>query len=227
MESSKIDVAIDQASCELKSKKRSSTYLISAFSLSRGEQLSLVGKSGSGKSSLLNLVAGFLPAQSGSVTVCGTELQGLSEGKRDLHRRKNLGMVFQTYQLLEEFTVLENVRLGGYFSEGGERGDEEVESLLEQVGLAPYMDRLPAELSVGQRQRVSIARALLKKPQLILADEPTGALDDETGGQVCDLLQRLCEEEGRSLIFVTHDRDLAARFPRQEKITNLISWQEG
>ncbi len=197
-------------------------FALADWSLSSGQQLALLGRSGSGKSTLLNLLCGLVPATSGSLQVLGQELVGMKETQRDLLRRDHIGVIFQTYQLLDEFTAMENVAMGHYFSD--RKSQQNALELLDRVGLADLAHRYPAELSVGQRQRVAIARALVKSPALILADEPTGALDSETGHLICDLLRDLSTEREAALIFVTHDRHLASQFPSQQEISDLLQW---
>lgn len=196
------------------------------FSLQQGEQRALLGESGSGKSSLLHLISGLLPAQTGSIRLNSHELVGLKESKRDALRRHHIGIIYQTYQLLDQFTALENVMMGAYFSEAGSAHQEEAISILSAVGLGRYTEKYPQELSVGQRQRVAIARALVKKPTLILADEPTGALDASTGSTICELLQRLAAEQESALLFVTHDQSLAKRFPEKSEIADYLHWSK-
>ncbi len=209
------------------SKREASFFSIPEFTLEKGAQLALLGKSGSGKSTLLHLIAGLIPVKAGRARVCGEELMGMKEHARDLVRREHIGLVFQTYQLLDEFTVIENVLMGSFFSGVKKEAEGEAKTLLSKVGLENYASRFPSELSVGQRQRVAIVRALIKRPALILADEPTGALDRETGYQVSALLKDLAKEQGSSMIFVTHDEELASTFPSQAQVTDLIRWEKG
>ncbi len=200
---------------------------VSEFLINRGEQVALLGRSGSGKSTLLNIMAGFLLVKQGEVEVCGESLVKASESQRDLVRRAKIGMVFQTYQLLNEFSVWDNILLGLKFSNKpfDPSVEQRVWELLDQLDLSEKMAQcMPSELSVGQRQRVSIARALIKDPELILADEPTGALDQETAVKVCDTLQSLAGQQNTSLVFVTHDQGLAQRFPREERVENILHW---
>jgi len=199
-------------------------YCISEFIVNAGDQIALLGKSGSGKSTLLNLLSGMISANQGSVVINNQELVGLTEAKRDLIRRDHIGMVFQTYQLLPEFSVLENVLMSALFSSKNSSAEGEANMLLEKVGLEELKNRPIGALSVGQQQRVAIARALLNSPPILLADEPTGALDHDTGSQVCTLLQRLCRESNSALIFVTHDRGLASQFPKQFEVSDLLEW---
>ena len=205
------------------SLSRESAFTISPFDISAGEQLALLGKSGSGKSTLLNLLSGMLGVTEGSISINGHELVGKTEAQRDKIRREQIGMVFQTYQLLPEFSILENIQMGAFFSQ--QNNSNQAAELLDKAGLKGYENRFPHEISVGQQQRVAIVRALIKKPPVILADEPTGALDQETGSTLCALLQDLATDYGSSLIFVTHDQHLAKRFPKQVEVSDLLHWE--
>ncbi|NUU20114.1 MAG: ABC transporter ATP-binding protein [Streptomycetaceae bacterium] len=173
------------------------------------EAVAVMGPSGSGKSTLLNVIAGLDRPTSGGVTVAGTGLGGLSETALARFRRRHIGMIFQFFNLLDDLTVLDNVlmpaRLGGTSPRAARtRADE----LLGYLGIAQYADTYPARLSGGQRQRVAIARALMNRPPLLLADEPTGAVDTATGRHITDLLIEL-NRDGQALLLVTHDLRLA------------------
>lgn len=178
----------------------------------QGGYASLIGPSGSGKTTLLSLIGGLEHPQSGRVTVAGHDLSALAGDRLAEFRRSSVGFVFQHFGLLEALTALENLELTLTFSgvSRPERRRRAVE-LLEQVGLADRISHRPFELSGGERQRVAIARALSNRPQLILADEPTGNLDDDTAIAVIGLLESLPSEHGCTLMVVTHNRSLAAR----------------
>ena len=184
------------------------------FEIADGEQVAMIGTSGSGKTTLLHAIAGIVKPDGGSIRFGdAADLTQLSESQRDVFRGKNLGYVFQTHHLLHGFTALENVVLGMSFA--GKSADKAwAEKLLREVGLGDRLHYKPAKLSVGQQQRVAVARALANRPKLVLADEPTGALDAVNSRQVLDLIRKLCDEIGASLLLVTHDRDLAAELPR-------------
>ena len=184
------------------------------FEIADGEQVAMIGTSGSGKTTLLHAIAGIVKPDGGSIRFGDTaDLTQLSESQRDVFRGKNLGYVFQTHHLLHGFTALENVVLGMSFA--GKSADKAwAEKLLREVGLGDRLHYKPAKLSVGQQQRVAVARALANRPKLVLADEPTGALDAVNSRQVLVLIRKLCDEIGASLLLVTHDRDLAAELPR-------------
>lgn len=188
---------------------------IKEFSLNAGEQTALVGHSGSGKSTLLNLVAGILTPDSGDIMVCGENITKLSEAKRDRFRAAHLGYVFQTFNLLQGFTALENVLLGRVFASGaGGDARERATKLLQTVGLGNRLHHKPRALSTGEQQRVAIARALMNAPQLVLADEPTANLDEKNGVAVLGLLQKVCAENNCALLLVTHDPDVMKSFGR-------------
>jgi putative ABC transport system ATP-binding protein len=177
----------------------------------RGEAAAILGKSGSGKSTLLNLIGGIERADSGEIWVNGTSLTALSENQRTLFRRRHIGFVFQFFNLIPTLNVWENVILplelaGVPTSETRRRA----ESLLDAVGLADRESAFPDRLSGGEQQRVAIARALVHDPLIVLADEPTGNLDEETAHMVMDLLDRLTRRLGKNLILVTHDPEAAA-----------------
>ncbi|CAN5692045.1 ABC transporter ATP-binding protein [soil metagenome] len=179
-----------------------------------GGYASLVGPSGAGKSTLLSLLGGLEPAQQGTVEVAGERLAGLSRDGLAAFRRSTVGFVFQHFGLLDALTAAENIDVAGTLAGLARRQRRSrTDELLEAVGLAGRADHRPAELSGGERQRVAIARALANRPQLVLADEPTGNLDDDSTLLVVDLLESLPERLGCSLVVVTHDRALAARAP--------------
>ena len=177
----------------------------------QGEFVAILGKSGSGKSTLLNLISGIDLVDAGDVWVSGQRLTGLNERQRTLFRRQNIGFVFQFFNLIPTLTVWENVilplELAGV-SNG--QASQRVAELLEAVRLLDRRDTFPDRLSGGEQQRVAIARALAHDPQLVLADEPTGNLDEETGRQVMALLDRLTRQNGKNLILVTHSNEAAA-----------------
>jgi len=178
----------------------------------RGEFVGLLGTSGSGKSTLLNLVAGLDRPTAGSVAVFGRDLNGLSRTDLSLHRRKMVGMIFQSFNLIPTMTAAENVALAMMFA-GVPRGarDTRARELLEQVGLGGRQRHRPKELSGGEQQRVSIARALANDPEILLADEPTGNLDSKTAHEILSLLQALNDGGKRTVVLVTHDASIASR----------------
>jgi putative ABC transport system ATP-binding protein len=186
-----------------------------SLSLHRGEFVVLLGRSGSGKSTLLNLISGIDLPTRGSVRVEGRELSSLSERERTLLRRERIGFVFQAFNLLPTLTVEENVRLPLELTgRTGAAVDGRVRELLGQVGLGGRERSFPDRLSGGEQQRVAVARALAHAPPLLLADEPTGNLDEHTGQQVLDLLEGLIRRDNACAFVVTHDPDVAARADR-------------
>jgi putative ABC transport system ATP-binding protein len=179
-------------------------------SFSRGEFVAILGKSGSGKSTLLNLISGIDLAESGAIWLNGLNLTGLDDRQRTLFRRQNIGFVFQFFNLIPTLTVLENVALPAELAgKNPQSARQAAEPLLEAVGLQDRLETFPDRLSGGEQQRVAIARALVNDPLLVLADEPTGNLDETTGKQVLALLDRLTRQAGRNLILVTHSQDAA------------------
>ena len=189
------------------------------FSLDPEEQVAIEGTSGSGKTTFLNIISGILRADSGQVLLDGVNLVDLSESRRDLLRAWNFGYVFQTFNLLEGYTALENVLLGMMFGSGVDR--EYAVHLLEQLGVGHRMDHSPSQLSIGQQQRVAVARALANRPHLVLADEPTGNLDPGHSEEALQLMRRLCEESGASLLLVSHDPRVISQFDRVITFTEL------
>ena len=181
----------------------------------RGEFVSLVGPSGSGKSTLLHLIAGLCRASAGEVVVNGENLARMDENRLAVFRRKHLGFVFQSFNLLPHLTALENVALPLLFTgmAVGER-TRRAKEILGLVGLSHRFAHKPAELSGGEQQRVSIARALVNDPVLVLADEPTGNLDSKTSDEIMELLAAINRERGTTLLLVTHDMEVARRADR-------------
>jgi len=184
-----------------------------SLTITRGEFVALLGPSGSGKSTLLNLLAGLDRPTSGAVLVQGHDLAGMSSLELAHYRRKDVGMVFQSFHLIPAMTVLDNVELPLRFAEvdRAER-DRRVRESLERVGLARRLQHRPSELSGGEQQRVSIARALVNRPALLLADEPTGNLDSRTGEEILNLIRDVSLSLGMTVVMVTHERALAERF---------------
>ena len=187
-----------------------------SLTIARGDFVALLGQSGSGKSTLLNLLAGLDTATSGSVLVEGRDLAKMSSEELARYRRNDVGMVFQAFHLIPTMTITENVELPMRFAEvdRAERGQRVRESL-ERVGLGKRLGHRPSELSGGEQQRVSIARALANRPSLLLADEPTGNLDSRTGEDILNLIRELSVSMGMTVIMVTHERALAERFARR------------
>ena len=186
-----------------------------------GQFVGIVGKSGSGKSTLLNMVAGIDRPSAGSVAVAGTEIQRLSENKLAAWRGRNVGFVFQFFQLLPTLTAAENVMLPMDFSKSvplRERRKRAV-ALLERVGVGAHADKLPATLSGGEQQRVAIARALANEPPLVLADEPTGNLDSVTATAILDLFRGMANQ-GTTVVIATHEADIARVIDRRIEISD-------
>jgi putative ABC transport system ATP-binding protein len=189
------------------------------FQAMPGETVALLGASGCGKSTLLNLISGLTVPDSGSVTVAGTSLQGLGEEARTLFRRRFIGFVFQFFHLVPTLTVEENLRLPLQLN-GLESKDQlaRLSGMLERVGLKDRAGQLPDRLSGGEQQRVAVCRALVHRPAVLLADEPTGNLDGPAAGVVLDLLFDLAREAGSTLLMVTHSLKVAALCQRVERV---------
>jgi putative ABC transport system ATP-binding protein len=187
-----------------------------SLTIERGEFVALLGQSGSGKSTLLNLLAGLDRPTSGSVLVEGRDLAKMSSEELARYRRNDVGMVFQAFHLIASMTITENVELPMRFAEV-ERAEraQRVRQSLEQVGLGHRLEHRPSELSGGEQQRVSLARALANRPPLLLADEPTGNLDSRTGEDILNLIRDLSLSLGMTVVMVTHERALAERFAQR------------
>jgi len=187
-----------------------------SLAVDQGEFLALLGTSGSGKSTLLNLLAGLDKPTDGTLAVSGKDLARMSSNELSLHRRQNVGIIFQSFNLIWTMTAADNVSLSMMFAgiARGER-DQRARTLLESVGLSGRQSHRPRELSGGEQQRVAIARALSNTPSLLLADEPTGNLDSKTSKEIMALLKTLNERDGKTVVMVTHDANLAATYARR------------
>jgi len=198
---------------------RQEVLRIDRFAVEAGEEVALLGRSGSGKTTLLNVIAGLALPDEGHVRFDGVDLVRLSEAARDRFRARNVGYVFQTFNLLQGFTALENVELGSAFGRGRDRVF--ARELLVRLGLAERLAHRPAQLSVGQQQRVALARALANRPRLVLADEPTGNLDPQLASEALAITRELCREVGAALLLVSHDRDVLAQFARAVDLADI------
>ncbi len=190
------------------------------FQLGIGEQAVLIGPSGCGKTTLLHLIAGIISPTSGVVELDGLKLSQFSESARDRIRADKLGYVFQTFNLLPAFSALENVVLGMSFSSKRVSRSRALE-LLDQVGLSHRLHHRPGSLSVGEQQRVAVARALANSPKLLLADEPTANVDPHNQQQVIDLIRSVCSERQISLLLVTHAMEVANQFNRVDRLEEI------
>jgi ABC-type lipoprotein export system ATPase subunit len=186
-----------------------------SFTINQGEVISIIGPSGSGKSTLLNLLAGLDKPTSGELTVCGENLLAIKDRMLASFRQKTVGIIFQSYNLLPHYTAGQNVMMAAILAGQNEKeAKERNQELLSRVNLEDKFKNKPTELSGGEQQRVAIVRALVNKPRLILADEPTGNLDTKTGAEVIKLLRQLALEEKSTLLIVTHDERMAAASDR-------------
>ena len=182
------------------------------FEMEEGAQIALRGSSGVGKTTFLNLIAGILGADSGCIIVSGEEITALSESGRDRLRASHIGYIFQTFNLLPGYTALENVMLGMMFGKGIDA--DFAGHLLERVGLGDRMGYRPSQLSVGQQQRVAVARAIANRPRLVLADEPTGNLDYHHANESMALIREICHENNAGLLTVSHDAKVLGQFEK-------------
>lgn len=192
---------------------------IERFAMEAGAQIALKGESGSGKTTFLHLLAGIVKADAGSIRLDGVELTSLPESRRDRLRATTVGCVYQSFNLLQGYTCLENVLLAMSFGAGRDRAF--ATALLHRVGLSHRLGYLPAQLSVGQQQRVAVARALANRPKLVLADEPTGNLDPNLGAETLALLRQTCTEQSAALLLVSHDREILAQFEHVTEFRQL------
>ncbi len=193
---------------------------IERFSLEKGEQAVLRGQSGCGKTTLLNCIAGLTTVDHGRITINGQDIVRLQEVSRDRFRARHIGIVFQTFNLLPAFTALENVLLGMTFT--GQRPDSNrATKLLQDVGLGHRLTHKPSALSVGEQQRVAVARALSNQPDLLLADEPTANVDPAHQQQVIDLMREACVRENIAMLLVTHSREVSNQFQRVETLEDV------
>jgi len=194
---------------------------VRAFQVEKGEQVVITGQSGTGKSTLLNLLTGLMDPDSGTIQINGQTMNHLRGSRRDRFRGKHIGVVFQTFHLLHGFTVLENILAALLFSDLDRRAhSDRALYLLETLGINTP-DAHIGDLSIGQQQRVAVARAIACSPTVVLADEPTAALDPEYAGVAMDLLQGACRSIDAALICVTHDPSLIDRFDRSERLEDL------
>lgn len=197
------------------------TLTIGEFSIPQAQHVLLTASSGRGKSTLLHLIAGLLEPAEGRVEIAGTPIHSLRSGARDLHRGRHIGMIFQTFNLLQGFSAIENVEAALMFS-AVPRGEHaaRARALLDSLGITRPTAPVE-ELSVGQQQRVAVARAVAARPTLVLADEPTASLDPSNAGAAMDLIQNACKECGAALLCVSHDPSLASRFEVRRTLEEL------
>jgi len=196
--------------------------------MDKGQHFALSGSSGSGKTTLLNLIAGILQPDEGRVELDGRLISGANEALRDRLRAELMGYIFQTFNLLQGYTCLENVLLGMSF--GGKPDRARAVELLGRVGLSRRLEYFPRQLSSGQQQRVAVARALANQPKLVLADEPTGNLDPDNAAEVLGLIRDTCKENGAALLLVSHDKSVLGQFEEirdLSEINQVGAWPSG
>ena len=189
------------------------------FSLDAEQQAALCGTSGSGKTTFLNLIAGILQPDGGCIELDGCRISEAGEAERDRLRAQTIGYIFQTFNLLQGYTCIENVLLGMSFGPGADR--RWARELLGRVGLGKRLDHLPRQLSTGQQQRVAVARALANRPKLVLADEPTGNLDPASAAESLGLIRETCQENGAALLLVSHDREVLSQFDNVRDLADI------
>ena len=189
------------------------------FEMEVGARIALKGSSGVGKTTFLNLIAGILGADSGRIVLAGEEMTALSESGRDRMRASHIGYIFQTFNLLPGYTALENVMLGMMFGKGIDA--DFARHLLERVGLGDRLGYRPSQLSVGQQQRVAVARAIANRPRLVLADEPTGNLDYHHANEAIALIREICRENNAALLIVSHDTEILEQFDERADFARI------
>ena len=194
---------------------------VSYLSIEKGEQLVITGPSGCGKSTLLHIIGGVIDADEGRVQVYGQDLTELKGGEKDQFRSKYIGYIFQDLHLIPSLTAEENILLAIQESIDKKTLNQLLGRWFDRVGLGNKRKSLPSQLSRGQQQRVALIRALIHKPAIVLADEPTGSLDVETGKEMMDLMIEVCKELETTFLCVTHDLELALKFPRKSQLQSL------
>lgn len=200
-------------------RQRQTVVDVEGFALEGESQVALSGESGTGKTTFLNLIAGILKADSGSVLVDGQDMCSLRESSRDRLRAQSIGYIFQTFNLLQGYTCLENVLLGMSFGRGADKSF--AHDILRRVGLEDRVHHYPRQLSTGQQQRVAVARALANHPKLVLADEPTGNLDSRNAAEALELIRGTCRENKAALLLVSHDSKVLDQFENRAALHEL------
>lgn len=190
------------------------------YNVEAGEQVVLIGRSGGGKTTLLHVISGISSATAGTITLDKVELTRYSEPTRDRIRAEKMGYVFQTFNLLDGFSALENVMLGMTFARNKKNTDR-AKMLLDRVGLSHRLSHKPSTMSVGEQQRVAVARALANRPKLLLADEPTANIDPSNQQKIIDLIRERCAEEKIAMIMVTHSMEVADQFDRVDRLEDI------
>jgi putative ABC transport system ATP-binding protein len=196
------------------SYNKEQSFILPDLYCSAGSTILITGDSGKGKTTYLHILAGLLKPSTGKILIDGTDIVALSEGKNDKFRGQNIGLVFQKSHFISSLTVLENLEMASWLANGN-KNTARAKKLLEQLDIKSQENKIPSQLSIGQQQRVSIARALMNEPKVLLADEPTSSLDDKNAEKVIELLTSLSKEYKAALIIVTHDSRIKERFINQ------------
>jgi putative ABC transport system ATP-binding protein len=196
------------------SYSKEQSFILPNLYCSEGSTILITGDSGKGKTTYLHILAGLLKPSTGRILIDGTDIVSLNEGKNDKFRGQNIGLVFQKSHFISALTVLENLEMASWLA-NGKKNTTRAKRLLEQLDIEKQAHKLPSQLSIGQQQRVSIARALINEPKVLLADEPTSSLDDKNAEKVIELLTSLSKEYKAALVIVTHDRRIKERFINQ------------
>lgn len=207
--------------------KQASSFVLPKWQIEKGQRIFLHGPSGAGKTTLLNLLAGVLVPQKGTVRLLDKPFSACGDSQRDKLRAQHIGVVFQQFNLIGHLSVLDNIRLAAYFAKQSKSVDKRAYDLLHKLQLPDNIASQPARLlSIGQQQRVAIARALINAPELLLVDEPTSALDADARDAFMSLLLNLCEAHNTTVIFVSHDPQLASYFSQQVALRELVTIEE-
>ena len=207
--------------------QRAPIFCLPEWHIEKGQRIFLHGPSGAGKTTLLNLLAGILVPQQGAISLLGKPFSACRDSQRDKLRAQHIGVVFQQFNLISHLSVLDNIRLAAYFAKQGKQVDEHAFDLLQKLQLPDNIGSQQASsLSIGQQQRVAIARALINAPELLLVDEPTSALDANARDAFMSLLLNLCEAHNTTVIFVSHDPQLASYFSQKVALQELVTIKE-
>ncbi|MEI6519384.1 MAG: ABC transporter ATP-binding protein [bacterium] len=203
-------------------------WAVDELSIKKGERILISGPSGCGKTTLLNLLAGLLRPDEGTITIAGERIDSMSSHDVDIFRGHHLGLIFQSFQLLSTLTVTDNLLLGARYGRkwSASEAHHHADKLLTEVGLTKRVHAMPKLLSIGEQQRVAIARAVINEPAVILADEPTASLDKTNAATILDMLFRICDTHNSTLVMVSHDTSIASRFTRIIDASTWVTHEE-